>query len=259
VVAGSSPAGSTFWYFWHFFVTQNHTSLRCDFLFLYPSACRGAVRFFGGLWVKCLIFTTNPSAKLPIFVPIFHKNPSFMQRRKFLASALAATATSTLAQPIQPDKPQPFVVKKGQARFGVHTPYRGINPNDIKISGKDTQGQLAVFEYLGHEKIGPDLHIHYDQDEFFQIISGEFLFQVGEEKFRASAGDLVFAPRNIPHTWVQLSEHSHLVYGVQPAGKMEDFFLKMSNLQGPPTFEQVQQIHQDHGMKILGKGLSAKE
>jgi hypothetical protein len=39
---------------------------------------------------------------------------------------------------------QSFIVKSGEARFGVHTPFMGVNPNDVKISGKDTNGQLAV-------------------------------------------------------------------------------------------------------------------
>jgi mannose-6-phosphate isomerase-like protein (cupin superfamily) len=182
-----------------------------------------------------------------------------MQRRKFLAATLAATATGANAKLFSHENtPKPFVVKKGNARFGVHTPFRGVNPNDIKISGKDTNGQLAVFEYLGNEKIGPALHVHHDQDEFFQIVTGDFLFQVGVEKFKASAGDMVFAPRKVPHTWIQLSEKSHLIYGVQPAGKMEDFFIKMSNLQKPPTFDEVQQIHKEHGMTIVGKELSAE-
>ena len=158
----------------------------------------------------------------------------------------------------KPVNTPPFVVKAGDARFGVHTPYKGVNPNDVKISGKDTGGQLAVFEYIGHEKAGPVLHVHYDQDEIFSIIEGEYLFQVGDEKFTVKAGDTVFAPRNIPHTWIQLSQHGRQVYMVQPAGKMEAFFLKLNELKGPPTAELIQKIHLEHGMKVLGPGLSLK-
>lgn len=180
-----------------------------------------------------------------------------MQRRSFLLAAplmLPLTKFRTLSKL----NAKPFVVKAGDARFGIHTPYKGINPNDVKISGKDTNGQLAVFEYIGNEKVGPPLHTHHDQDEIFSIIEGEFLFQIGDEKFTVKAGDTVFGPRKVPHTWIQLSEKSKIIYYVQPAGKMEEFFLKMNELKGPPTQEQAEKIHEAHGMSVIGPGLSLK-
>jgi quercetin dioxygenase-like cupin family protein len=151
---------------------------------------------------------------------------------------------------------KPFVVKSGEARFGLHTPYRGVNPNDLKVSNKDTEGAIAMFEYTGTQKIGPPLHIHFNQDEMFYILEGSFLFQVGEEKHTLQGGDSIFLPRNIPHTWLQLSDKGKIVYWVNPAGKMEDFFLKMNGLTKPPTPEEAQQIHLDHDMKIVGPPLS---
>lgn len=181
-----------------------------------------------------------------------------MKRRHFLAAGVSLTLPSRTVAKTVFFSPTPFVVKAGEARFGVHTPYKGINPNDLKISGKDTNGQLAVFEYIGHEKTGPSLHVHHDQDEVFSIIEGEFLFRVGNDTFTAKAGDTVFGPRNIPHTWIQLSEKSKIIYYVQPAGKMEEFFLKMNELKGPPTKEQAEKMHEAHGMTVLGPGLTLK-
>ncbi|MBN8821816.1 MULTISPECIES: cupin domain-containing protein [unclassified Spirosoma] len=182
-----------------------------------------------------------------------------MQRRTFLTSTLATPVLLVQAEPASSIIPtKPFVVKSGDARFGVHTPYRGINGNDVKISGKDTGGQLAVFEYIGHQKVGPSLHIHHDQDEMFSIIEGEYLFQVGNEQFTVKAGDTVFAPRGIPHSWIQLSDHGKQIYMVQPAGKLEDFFLKMNELTGPPTEELSQKLHKEHGMTVIGPPLTLK-
>lgn len=186
-----------------------------------------------------------------------------MQRRKFLMAAttmaVSTMANSAKAESGTPiDSPKPFTIKAGEARFGVHTPYRGINANDVKISGKDTNGQLAVFEYFGKEKIGPVLHIHHDQDEIFSIIEGEYLFQVGNERFKVKAGDTVFAPRGVPHTWIQLSEHGKQVYMVQPAGQLEEFFIELTELKGPPTEEQIQKMHQSHGMTVVGPPLTLK-
>ncbi|GAB3950457.1 hypothetical protein GCM10028805_28540 [Spirosoma harenae] len=182
-----------------------------------------------------------------------------MQRRHFLAATLGAASLSPQTQPIEDSRTtKPFTVKGGEARFGIHTPFRGVNINDVKISGKDTNGQLAVFEYIGNQKVGPSLHIHHDQDEMFSIIEGEYLFQVGNEKFTVKAGDTVFAPRGIPHSWIQLSERGKQVYMVQPAGNLEEFFLKMNELKGPPSEELSQKMHKEHGMTVVGPPLALK-
>ena len=45
-----------------------------------------------------------------------------------------------------------------------------LNTLDIKISGKDTNNDLAVFEQSGQTPNGgPPLHIHIDQDEWFFV------------------------------------------------------------------------------------------
>jgi quercetin dioxygenase-like cupin family protein len=45
---------------------------------------------------------------------------------------------------------------------------------------------------------GPRLHTH-DFDEAFYMLEGELIFQVEDEVFRKGAGEVVFAPRNVPH------------------------------------------------------------
>ncbi len=58
--------------------------------------------------------------------------------------------------------------------------YKGKYPNDIKVSGKDTDGQLSIFEYVGFDKIGPSLHVHLEQDEIFYVIEGDYRFKIGD-------------------------------------------------------------------------------
>lgn len=182
-----------------------------------------------------------------------------MQRRLFLTAALAIPTLTVHAELVsETPGPKPFMVKAGEARFGTHTPLQGINPNDLKISGNDTNGQLAVFEYIGHQKIGPPLHVHHQQDEIFSILEGEYLFQVGNDQFTAKAGDTVFGPRKVPHTWLQVSDIGKIGYMVQPAGQLEAFFLKMSELKGPPTETLVKKIFHEHGMDVLGPPLALK-
>jgi quercetin 2,3-dioxygenase len=126
----------------------------------------------------------------------------------------------------------------------------------VKISARDTGGQFSVFEYEGFAKMGPDLHVHLKQDETFYILEGEYLFQVGEEKHMLKAGDTIFLPRNIPHTWLQLTDKGKLMYMLQPAGKMEEFFKTMNALKGIPTTEEAARISATHDIKVMGPPLT---
>lgn len=152
-----------------------------------------------------------------------------------------------------------FVVKAGESRFHQSTPFNGMNPNDLKVSTKDTQGSLSAFDYLGLQRVGPMLHAHLYQDEIFFVLEGEYVFQLGEERQLLQTGDLIFLPRNVPHTWVQMSELGKLFYFLQPAGKMEEFFLKLTELDGKGTREQYEELGKASGIVNHGPAISASD
>lgn len=179
-----------------------------------------------------------------------------MRRRKFLtASAVAPALMATKSLATSPPQ-NSFVVKKGQSRFGETTKIGGVSPNDIKVSSKDTKGLLTVFEYTGKEKGGPPLHVHPNQDEVFFIQEGSYRFQVGDETHLLSVGDMIFLPRNIPHTFAQRTDTGKMLFFFQPSGKMEDYFRVLGKLQAPPTPQEGAKIFADHDMKVVGPPLS---
>jgi mannose-6-phosphate isomerase-like protein (cupin superfamily) len=102
---------------------------------------------------------------------------------------------------------------------------RGTDPTTIKVSGADTGGQLVVFESTTSPGNGPGLHKHANQDEWWYVLEGEFVFQVGEQKFRANAGASIFGPRTVPHSFLSVSTTpGKMIITFQPAGRMEAFF-----------------------------------
>ncbi|MEO8762998.1 MAG: hypothetical protein ABI416_01865 [Ginsengibacter sp.] len=115
-----------------------------------------------------------------------------MQRNFFILSALATLpmfAFSKVRSFLSFRNDKGFKVNSGEARFGKHYKMKGVTLNvlDIKISGIDTENDLAVFEQTGlTPKGGPPLHVHPKQDEWFYVIEGEDLFQIGEDKSLAS-------------------------------------------------------------------------
>ncbi len=182
-----------------------------------------------------------------------------MLRKDFLTKtllALPAMAVATELNAGDTSTKEPFIVDAGKSRFGDTVKFLGVHPNDLKISSKDTDGQLSVFDYTGLGKVGPTLHVHFTQDEIFTVIEGEYRFVVGKETHMLKAGQTIFLPRGIPHTWIQLTDKGRLIYFLQPAGKMEEFFVLMNSLKERPSAEEMDRIHAAHDMKVVGPPLT---
>ncbi|HEX6026324.1 MAG TPA: cupin domain-containing protein [Solirubrobacter sp.] len=76
---------------------------------------------------------------------------------------------------------------------------------DVLLHGTETGEHLSVTEIeLPPHTEGPPLHAH-DFDEAFYVLEGELLFQVEDTIVAKRAGELSFAPGNVPHT---LANHS---------------------------------------------------
>ncbi|GAB3640240.1 cupin domain-containing protein [Spirosoma arcticum] len=184
-----------------------------------------------------------------------------MKRRKFIEITLAAAPLAAASQPKpatgQPT-PNPFSVKKGEGRYHGHIKQRGPNANilDVKVSGVDTGGNLAVFDLTTRTpKQGPPLHVHHQQDETFIVQEGEYALIVGGDKMRLMAGDTVFLPRNVPHAWAQVSEQARMTIILQPAGTFEACFVAMAKLKEPAK-EEIVNLFEAHGMSIVGPPLT---
>jgi mannose-6-phosphate isomerase-like protein (cupin superfamily) len=179
-----------------------------------------------------------------------------MQRRKFISCAIVATSLLTTRKVSAQERAKKgIMVKSGESRFNEKIKLLGKSPNDNKISMQDTDGDLAVFEYTGMEKGGPPMHLHLNQDEIFYIVTGEYLFQVGEDKYTMKAGDTIFLPRKVPHTFAQLTAQGKMLFFLTPAGKMEDYFKTIGALKAMPTPQEGAKIFENHEMQVVGPPL----
>jgi quercetin dioxygenase-like cupin family protein len=185
-----------------------------------------------------------------------------MKRHKFITSLLAATALPLISFPrarkVFPRMDKGFKVNAGEGRIHGHMQLKGVNSNvlDLKVSGSDTDGGMAIFEQTSlSQGKGTPLHVHPLQDEVFYVLEGDYRFMVGEEKFSLTAGDSIFMPRNVPHAWTQVSEKGKMNVIFQPAGKMENFFISVAALNHEPTHAEMAQLFLDNEMKIIGPPL----
>jgi mannose-6-phosphate isomerase-like protein (cupin superfamily) len=150
-------------------------------------------------------------------------------------------------------------VAAGEDRFGTPLVYLAGEDFHCKLSAQDTGGGLCIYETMRTSRSGPPLHYHRDQDEWFFVRKGEFLFQIGDERFRLAAGDCAFAPRKVPHTFVNIGGEGILMIAYQPAGTMEQFLADSSRLLSANSApDEWHALCRRHGVEIVGPQLKAE-
>ena len=152
----------------------------------------------------------------------------------------------------QSSAPSVLHVLANEDQFGEH---RGLGVSSItfKVTPKDSN-DIFIIENAFHAKGGPAKHLHYDQDEWFYAVEGEFLLEIGQEQFRLKPGDSALAPRKIPHVWAYTgSSHGRMLIAFMPAGKMEAFFREVTKANAMPP--QDPELWRAHGMELLGPPL----
>ena len=185
-----------------------------------------------------------------------------MKRNKFIAAILtfAAVPLTNFADSFKKFSRinKGFKVAAGEGQIHGHIKLKGVNANimEVKISGKDTDGAIAIFEQTSMSPgRGTPYHLHPTQDEIFYVLEGSYFFKIGDDKFHLSIGDSIFLPRNVLHAWTQVSDRGKMTVTFQPAGKLEEFFLAMQALDHEPTGPEVAKIFADHEMQIVGPPL----
>lgn len=182
-----------------------------------------------------------------------------MNRNRFVTALLSLTASPALARFLNPSqRSKSFKTNAGEGRLHGHIQLKGVNANilDVKISGSDTEGDLAIFEQtsLSPGK-GTPLHVHPAQDEIFYVLEGSYVFQVGDETYQLSVGESIFLPRKVPHAWTQVANKGKMMVILQPAGKLENFFVTMAALDHEPSKEEMATIFNSNQMKVVGPPL----
>jgi quercetin dioxygenase-like cupin family protein len=114
-----------------------------------------------------------------------------------------------------------------------------------------------VIENTFHARGGPARHLHYEQDEWFYALEGEFVLEVGTEKFNLLPGDSLLAPRQIAHAWAHVGTgRGRMLIAFLPAGNMEAFFREVTRADAMPPQDPA--LWQAHGMELVGSPLLLK-
>ena len=125
-------------------------------------------------------------------------------------------------------------------------------PMVIRIHGRDTGGVVSAVESHDVPGGGPPPHIHHREDETFQILEGDYEFNVGGKTFVAAKGTTIFAPRAVPHTYRYLGQTpGRLMCVITPAG-FEGFFEEIGALtpQQQRDIPRVIEIGKKYGLEF---------
>jgi mannose-6-phosphate isomerase-like protein (cupin superfamily) len=144
-------------------------------------------------------------------------------------------------------------VKAGQDCFGEQRSL-GVSFINFKVVPQDNSG-LLILENVFHAQGGPARHLHYDQDEWFYAVEGDFIVEVGQERFQLQPGDSLLAPRKVPHVWAHVGNaRGRMLIAFMPAGKMEAFFREVTQANAMPPQDPA--LWRAHGMELLGPPLA---
>jgi quercetin dioxygenase-like cupin family protein len=97
----------------------------------------------------------------------------------------------------------------------------------LLLDAGQTAGAFALLHCFFRKGGEPPAHFHTREDETFYILEGEIRFHIGDKKFVAKAGDLVYGPKDVPHQFSLVTETAKALLLITPAG-IETFFKEFS-------------------------------
>lgn len=122
----------------------------------------------------------------------------------------------------------------------------------IKLDGKDTNGQYTLIEQYNKPGMEIPMHVHDDEDEVFQVLEGQLEVNIGSVVTKLFAGDIVFCPRKVPHSWKVIGhKKARVMLSVFPAG-LENMFYELAELpEGAPDFKLVSKICKKYNIRFV--------
>lgn len=121
------------------------------------------------------------------------------------------------------------------------------------LEAADTDNQVEVSLYEGEPGGGPPLHVHTVEDEIFFIKEGQFEFTVGGQKYIVNPGDVVFAPRLVPHRFECIGDQIGRMTIIFTPGNFAQFFRDCAEVfaTGAPDFGKIIEISGEYGIYYL--------
>jgi len=129
---------------------------------------------------------------------------------------------------------------------------------EVKISGAETGGTLAMMQMTLPASMGPPPHRH-DGDESVYVLEGRIAYHIDGQTYEAGAGSCFHVPQGALENF-EPTEDSRILVLYTPARDMEAFFAEAAEPAqrrevppaptAPPDIERITAIAQKHGLEI---------
>jgi mannose-6-phosphate isomerase-like protein (cupin superfamily) len=166
-------------------------------------------------------------------------------------SELAATYGVQIGQPEVPQTPEspPLIVRchEGELLEAFGDQARAL------VTSESVQGRYSIGEVTSPSLNGPPLHVHDWEDETFLIHSGRYEFQIDDARIQVGEGDVIFAPRGVPHTFRVVSSEPGTFLVLTTPGGFDSFFREAARLfkSGEASPETITELGVQHGIRFL--------
>src|SRR5579862_2348545 len=94
----------------------------------------------------------------------------------------------------------------------------------LKLTGHETAGRLLIFEASTPPAGGPPPHVHVNDAETYFVLEGEYQVTLDEETLTARAGDLVFIPPGVLHTYANRTHAAARMLTIFAPAGFEGYF-----------------------------------
>jgi quercetin dioxygenase-like cupin family protein len=126
------------------------------------------------------------------------------------------------------------------------------------VAGADTtDGSFSVVEVTEEPGSAAPLHVHHGEAEGFYLVEGTLELTCGGETLTATAGDFVYAPKDVPHTYKVVGDRQARMLLLFSRPGFESFFAEAgAPLDGPPAGppdpEAMQEFAKKYEFELLG-------
>jgi quercetin dioxygenase-like cupin family protein len=136
----------------------------------------------------------------------------------------------------------------------------------IRVSLSEGQDGISVIESRVPCGDSPPFHIHHTEDEIFHILEGAVRFKLQDKEFRAGPGDILLAPKGVPHTYRAESPTGGRFLTVTARGDFERFVLALGRpaeradlpppaAPSPEAIKALTEVAAKHGIEFVGPPL----
>jgi len=128
-----------------------------------------------------------------------------------------------------------------------------------KLVAGDGEHSVSILQNTIAPKNGPPLHAHAFE-EFFYILEGTFLFEVGAAPVQAAPGDFLHVPGNVPHVFQNTSDREGKILLIARPGGVEKYFAEVAAqaVHDPGNLAALQAIGMRYGIKMMGPPIAAR-